>query len=135
MTRVNNIIKTKPKEAHNMNEEINEAMNKVLKTIELWQENKDRETALQLELLLSILKLLVGINNFDELPAFARYLKEAREWLLADDKARTDIDKLKADIDKNINDMIAATNKAADNMASTLDGMKADIMKMEEVVA
>ena len=118
-----------------MNEEINEAMNKVLKTIELWQENKDRETALQLELLLSILKLLVGINNFDELPAFARYLKEAREWLLADDKARTDIDKLKADIDKNINDMIAATNKAADNMASTLDGMKADIMKMEEVVA
>ena len=135
MTRVNNIIKTKQKETHNMNEEINEAMNKVLKTIELWQENKDRETALQLELLLSILKLLVGINNFDELPAFARYLKEAREWLLADDKARTDIDKLKADIDKNINDMIAATNKAADNMASTLDGMKADIMKMEEVVA
>ncbi len=118
-----------------MNEQIDEAMDKVLKTIELWQENKDRDTALQLELQLSILKLLVGINNFEELPAFARHLKEASEWLAADDKARANMEKLKLDIDETIDGMIAATNKTAGNMVSIIDNMKADIKEMKEVVA
>lgn len=111
-----------------MNEDINEAMNKVLKTIELWQENKDRETALQLELLLSILKLLVGVNNFDELPAFARYLNEAHDWLLEDDQAKANIEKARTDINQSINNMIESTNKLTDGFSKDIDYFQKEVV-------
>lgn len=64
-----------------MNEEIDEALRKICKTIEQWDaevnsKNPTISTAKQLQFELSILKLIIGIEKFDELPAFSRYLRE-----------------------------------------------------------
>lgn len=64
-----------------MNEEIDEALRKTCKTIEQWDaevnsKNPTISTAKQLQFELSILKLIIGIEKFDELPAFSRYLRE-----------------------------------------------------------
>lgn len=64
-----------------MNEEIDEALRTVCKTIEQWDtevnnKNPTISTAKQLQFELSILKLIIGIEKFDELPAFSRYLRE-----------------------------------------------------------
>ena len=69
-----------------MNDEIDEAIKKVTKTIEQWDEetntqNPTVKTAKELQFQLSVMKLLVGIDKFDELPAFARYLREVTAFL------------------------------------------------------
>lgn len=69
-----------------MNDEIDEAIKKVTKTIEQWDEetnaqNPTVKTAKELQFQLSVMKLLVGIDKFDELPAFARYLREVTTFL------------------------------------------------------
>ena len=64
-----------------MNEEIETAMKSVLKALEAFEESKTFETALELEWKLTIMKLLVGLDNFDKLPAFSRALREASAFI------------------------------------------------------
>lgn len=69
-----------------MNEEIDEALRKTCKTIEQWDaevnsKNPTISTAKQLQFELSILKLIIGIEKFDELPAFSRYLREVTKLI------------------------------------------------------
>lgn len=67
--------------------DIDTAMDSVLKQIELWEETKTREVAARLQLTLTILKMLVGIEKFDELPAFSRYLNEVTNFIRECQKA------------------------------------------------
>lgn len=74
-----------------MNEQIEDALRKVTKTINQWEyeiENKSPtlQTAKSLQFQLSILKLIIGNNNFNELPAFVRYLIEVTKFIEAIDK-------------------------------------------------
>lgn len=76
-----------------MNEAIEEAMSKVVKTIGVWHDEElagqhTHETAQTLEFQLTVLKLLIGIDKFDELPAFSRMLKEATSFNTAWYKAK-----------------------------------------------
>ena len=48
-----------------MNEEIDTAMNRVQQALEAFEESKTFETALELEWKLTMMKLLVGLDNFD----------------------------------------------------------------------
>lgn len=64
-----------------MSEELDKALASIEKNIDAWDEKPTRELASQLQMQLSILKLLVGIDRFDELPAFARYLKETTTFM------------------------------------------------------
>ena len=68
-----------------MNEEIDSAMQKVIRSAEEWEDNKSRSSAMQLCFQLSVMKLLVGIDKFDELPYFSRLLAEVTAWLNEDD--------------------------------------------------
>lgn len=61
--------------------DIETAMNSTLKQIELWDESPSKELAARLQLTLTVLKMLVGVEKFDELPAFARYLSEVTKYL------------------------------------------------------
>ena len=63
--------------------DIDTAMDNVLKLIEKWEENKTRELAAKLQMSLTILKMLCGVDKFNELDAFVRYLNEATEYLNA----------------------------------------------------
>lgn len=56
--------------------DIDTAMDATLKQIQLWDENKSKELAARLQLTLTVLKMLVGVDKFNELPAFDRYLSE-----------------------------------------------------------
>ena len=69
-----------------MNEEIDSAMQKVIRSAEEWEDSKTRSSAMQLCFQLSVMKLLVGIDKFDELPYFSRLLAEVTAWLNEDDK-------------------------------------------------
>ena len=71
-----------------MNEEIDKALCAVQKSIEAWDENHTREIASQLQMQLTMLKLLIGIERFDELPAFARYLRETTKFIDNEDKQK-----------------------------------------------
>ena len=64
-----------------MNEEIDKAMKRVQQALEAFEESKTFETALELEWKLTIMKLLVGLDNFDQLPAFSRALREASAFI------------------------------------------------------
>ena len=64
-----------------MNEEIETAMKRVQQALEAFEESKTFETALDLEWKLTIMKLLVGLDNFDQLPAFSRALREASSFI------------------------------------------------------
>ena len=64
-----------------MNEEIDKAMKRVEQALEAFEESKTFETALDLEWKLTIMKLLVGLDNFDQLPAFSRALREASAFI------------------------------------------------------
>ena len=64
-----------------MNEEIDKAMKRVQQALEAFEESKTFETALDLEWKLTIMKLLVGLDNFDQLPAFSRALREASAFI------------------------------------------------------
>lgn len=89
-----------------IDENVEESMNKILKTIDRWEESKDRPTALQLQLQLSIMKLIIGNDNFDGLPAFSRILKDVTEWISRDDKLKADFNKAAKEIPESINAMI-----------------------------
>ena len=71
-----------------MNEEIDKAICAVQKTIEAWDESHTVEIASQLQMQLTMLKLLIGIDRFDELPAFVRYLREATRFIDNEDKQK-----------------------------------------------
>ena len=64
-----------------MNEEIETAMKRVQQALEAFEESKTFETALDLEWKLTIMKLLVGLDNFDQLPAFSRALREVSAFI------------------------------------------------------
>ena len=64
-----------------MNEEIDAAVKRVQQALEAFEESKTFETALELEWKLTMMKLLVGLDNFDELPAFSRALREASAFI------------------------------------------------------
>ena len=64
-----------------MNEEIDKAMKRVQQALEAFEESKTFETALDPEWKLTIMKLLVGLDNFDRLPAFSRALREASAFI------------------------------------------------------
>ena len=44
---------------------------------------------MDLEFQLSVMKLMVGIDKFDELPNFSRVLREVTRWLNAREKKST----------------------------------------------
>lgn len=64
-----------------MNEEIDTAMNRVQQALEAFEQSKTFETALELEWNLTIMMLLVGLDNIDQLPAFSRALREASGFI------------------------------------------------------
>jgi len=69
-----------------MNDDIDMMISRVDKLLETWKwENSVQgpldDTAKALEMELTKLKLTVGIQNFDELPAYARYLREVSKFL------------------------------------------------------
>ena len=63
-----------------MNEEIETAMKRVMRALEAFEESKTAENARELEWKLTMLKLLVGLDNFDQLPALSRALREASDF-------------------------------------------------------
>ena len=64
-----------------MNEEIDTAMKRVQQALEAFEESKTAENARECEWKLTMLKLLVGLDNFDQLPAFSRALREASAFV------------------------------------------------------
>ena len=64
-----------------MNEEIETAMKRVLLALETFEESKTAENARECEWKLTMLKLLIGADNFDQLPAFSRALREASAFV------------------------------------------------------
>ena len=64
-----------------MNEEIETATKRVLKALEAFEESKTAENARELEWKLTMMKLLVGVDRFDQLPAFSRALREASAFI------------------------------------------------------
>ena len=64
-----------------MNEEIETAMKKVQQALEAFEESKTAENARECEWKLTMLKLLVGTEKFDQLPAFSRALREASAFI------------------------------------------------------
>ena len=64
-----------------MNEEIETATKRVLKALEAFEESKTFENARECEWKLTMMKLLVGADRFDRLPAFSRALMEASAFI------------------------------------------------------
>ena len=67
--------------------DIDTLISKSLKLIDNWcEEPHDRHTADELQMSLTLLKLAVGIDKFNELPSFVRYLDEVSRWISEDMK-------------------------------------------------
>ena len=64
-----------------MNEEIDTAMKRVQQALEAFEESKTLENARECEWKLTMMKLLIGADNFDQLPAFSRALREASAFV------------------------------------------------------
>ena len=64
-----------------MNEEIDAAMKRVMQALEAFEESKTLENARELEFKLTLLKLLLTPQTFDQLPAFSRALSEASAFV------------------------------------------------------
>ena len=64
-----------------MNEEIDTGMKRVKQALEAFEESKTAENARECEWKLTMLKLLIGADNFDQLPAFSRALREASAFI------------------------------------------------------
>ena len=58
-------------------EDISTSVDKVVQLCQKLEEAKDYATALQALAALSCMKLIIGKENFDNLPAFSRWLKMA----------------------------------------------------------
>ena len=58
-------------------EDVDTLISKALKLIDEWEEEpRTRHTADQLQMTLTLLKVAIGIDRFNELPSFVRYLDE-----------------------------------------------------------
>ena len=68
-------------------EDISTSVDKVVELCQKLEESKDYATALQALVVLSCMKLIVGKENFDNLPAFSRWLK------MADDIVKEEMEK------------------------------------------
>ena len=64
-----------------MSEEIDAAMKRVMQSLETFEEEKTLENARELEFRLTLLKLLLTPQTFDQLPAFSRALREASDFI------------------------------------------------------
>lgn len=69
-------------------EDIDSIISKVLKLIDQWEEEKTRKTADLLQMQLTLLKVGIGIDKFNELPSFVRYLDETTKFISQDAKQR-----------------------------------------------
>ena len=58
-------------------EDISTSVDKVVEICQQLEESKDYATALQALAVLSCMKLIIGQEKFDNLPAFSRWLKMA----------------------------------------------------------
>lgn len=68
-------------------EDVDTMISKALKLIDEWQsEPRTRKTADLLQMQLTLLKVAVGIDKFNELPSFVRYLDEVSRWISEDMK-------------------------------------------------
>ena len=89
-----------------MNEEIETMISKLTKLIELWEDGtKCRANAVELQMHLSIMKLMLGIEKFDALPALVRVLKEVTDFIEADDKRKAEFAKARVEIKQSIDTM------------------------------
>ena len=68
-------------------EDVDTLISKALKLIDTWEEEpKTRHTADQLQMTLTLLKVAIGIDRFNELPSFVRYLDETTCFIRNDAK-------------------------------------------------
>lgn len=65
-----------------MNEEIDEYLKNVKNLISIWESTpRSIEVAKDLNLNLTFLKVMIGTNNFNELDAFNRYMRETSKFI------------------------------------------------------
>ena len=68
-------------------EDVDTLISKALKLIDVWEEEpRTRKTADQLQMTLTLLKVAIGIDRFNELPSFVRYLDETTCFIRNDAK-------------------------------------------------
>lgn len=67
-------------------EDVDTMISKALKLIDQWEEEKTRKTADLLQMQLTLLKVAIGIDRFNELPSFVRYLDETTRFISNDAK-------------------------------------------------
>ena len=67
-------------------EDINTSVDRVVYLCQKLEEEKDYATALQALAALSCMKLIVGQDKFDSLPAFSRWLALANDIVKKNDK-------------------------------------------------
>ena len=67
-------------------EDISTSVDKVVEICQQLEESKDYATALQALAVLSCMKLIIGENKFDGLPAFSRWLALANEIVKKNEK-------------------------------------------------
>ena len=70
-------------------EDINTSVDRVVELCQKLEEEKDYDTALQALAALSCMKLIVGQDKFDSLPAFSRWLKMADDIVKEEMKKET----------------------------------------------
>ena len=69
-------------------EDISTSVDKVVELCQQLEEEKDYDTALQALAALSCMKLIIGENKFDGLPAFSRWLALANDIVKKNEKKR-----------------------------------------------
>ena len=69
-------------------EDISTSVDKVVELCQQLEEEKDYDTALQALAALSCMKLIIGENKFDNLPAFSRWLALANDIVKKNEKKR-----------------------------------------------
>ena len=67
-------------------EDISTSVDKVVELCQKLEESKDYDTALHALAALSCMKLIVGPDKFDSLPAFTRWLKLANVIVINNEK-------------------------------------------------
>ena len=67
-------------------EDISTSVDKVVELCQRLEESKDYATALQALAALSCMKLIIGKENFDNLPAFSRWLALANDIVWNNEK-------------------------------------------------
>lgn len=73
--------------------DIDAMTSKICKLIDEWEFQKSElggsyKTACELQMQLTMLKLLLGVEKFDELPAFSRYMRETTKFINNEDKMK-----------------------------------------------